>query len=175
MFPVGATTWTMNNTMLLNMKQDSLQLGIKLPYDPDVNIIIASPYKANVLIGMQLNYCIIIMIQIFSETLNPTINLLDYTPLKVAFSNDAVMLSCFANGRSKINYHWEHRVNSSNSWTMISAEMDTGLFILSSVTEDDEGIYRCVACDCYSCSYSIKTTTVIVIGKGVIIYVHDCL
>ena len=161
--------------MLLNMEQDSLQLSIKLPDNPDVNMIITSPYKANVLIGMQLNYCVIFMIQIFSETLKPIINLLDYTPLKVAVSGDAVMLTCFANGRSKINYHWEYRVNSFNSWAMISTKMNAGLFILSSVSEDDEGMYRCVACDCYSCSYSMNTTTVIVTGKGVMIIIHKCI
>ena len=102
--------------------------------------------------------------------MKPIINLPDYTPLNIAVSGDAVMLMCFAHGRTKINYHWEHRVNGSDNWTAVSAKMNTGLLILSSVTEEDEGIYRCVACDCYSCSYSMNTTTIIVVGKDVIIH-----
>ena len=101
--------------------------------------------------------------------MKPIINLPDYTPHKIAVSGDTVMLMCFARGRTKIDYHWEHRVNGYDNWTAVSVGMDTGLLILSSITEEDEGIYRCVACDCYSCSYSMNTTTIIVIGKSVII------
>ena len=101
----------------------------------------------------------------FLETLRPIINLPDYTPYRVAVNGDVVMLMCFAHGRSKISYQWEYYINNSDNWTAISVEMDSGLLILSSVTENDEGMYRCVACDCYSCSYSINATTIIVIGK----------
>ena len=103
----------------------------------------------------------------FLDTLKPVINLPDYIPHKVAANGDAVMLMCLAHGRSKIRYHWEHRINDSDNWTAISVDMDSGLLILSSVTEDDEGMYRCVACDCYSCSYSLNTTTITVIGKEI--------
>ena len=101
------------------------------------------------------------------ETLKPIITLTDYKPFKVAGNGDAVMLMCLAYGRSTISYHWEHRVNDSDNWELISVEADSGLLILSSVTEDNEGIYRCVACDCYSCSSSINTTTVFVTGKEI--------
>ena len=101
----------------------------------------------------------------FLETLKPIINLPDYTPFKVAVNGDVVMLMCFAHGRSTISYHWEHHVNVSDKWVAVSVKMDSGLLILPSVTEDDEGIYRCVACDCYSCSYSTNITTITVIGK----------
>ena len=93
------------------------------------------------------------------------INLLDYTPLKVTFKDDSVMLMCFAHGRSKVSYHWEYHNNVSDMWVAVSVKMDSGLLILSSITEDDEGTYRCVACDCYSCTYSENTTSIIVIGK----------
>ena len=99
------------------------------------------------------------------ETLHPIINLIDHVPKKVVAKHNSIMLMCFAYGRSTVSYYWERHSNSTDNWTKISAEMDTGLFILSSVTEEDEGIYRCVACDCYSCSYSMNTTTVIVYGK----------
>ena len=99
--------------------------------------------------------------------MKPIINLPDYTPLEVAFNGDAVMLMCFAHGRSKISYQWERRINNPDNWTAITVEMDSGLLILSSVTKNDEGIYRCVACDCYSCSYSMNTTTITVIGKEI--------
>ena len=90
---------------------------------------------------------------------------MDYVPQKVVTKYNSVMLMCFAYGRSKISYYWEHQNINTDEWTAISVEMDSGLLILSSVTEDDEGIYRCVACDCYSCSYSLNTTTIIVYGK----------
>ena len=162
-FPVGVTSWTMNNNMLLSMGQDNLKLSIKLPENPDINMIMASPYKANVIIGMRLNYCVIILqAYLFSETLKPIINLPDYMSHKIG---DAVTLRCFTHGRSKINYHWERRVNSSKIWMTISAKMNTGFFLISSVTKEDEGIYRCVACDCYSCSHSVDTIAITVIGK----------
>ena len=99
--------------------------------------------------------------------MRPIINLPDYTPLEVAVSGDAVMLMCLAHGRSKISYQWEHRINNFDNWIVISVKMDSGLLILPSVTKYDEGIYRCVACDCYSCSYSINTTTLTLIGKEI--------
>ena len=99
------------------------------------------------------------------ETLHPIVNLIDHIPKKVVAKHSSIMLMCFAHGRSTVSYYWERQNNSTDNWTKISAEMNTGLFILSSVTEDDKGMYRCAACDCYSCSYSINTTTVIVYGK----------
>ena len=101
------------------------------------------------------------------ETLKPNITLPDYTPFQVAFIGDTVVLMCLAYGRSTITYHWEHHINESDRWTAVSAEMMNGSLILSNVTEDSEGIYQCVACDCYSCSYSINTT-ITVIGKEMI-------
>ena len=169
MFPAGNTTWIMDNNRLLSMGHDIIQLSIKLPKNSDANVIISSPYQANAVIGMNTKllsyYIIFILIHNFLETLKPNILLPDYTPFKVAVNGDVVMLMCFAHGRSKISYHWEHHVNDSDNWTAISVDMDSGLLILSSVTEDDEGMYRCVACDCYSCSYSLNTTTITVIGK----------
>ena len=85
----------------------------------------------------------------------------------MAAIGQAVTLMCLAHGRSKISYHWEYHNNESDTWMTVSAAMDNGSLILSSVTEDSEGIYRCVACDCYSCTYSINTTTITVIGKEV--------
>ena len=99
------------------------------------------------------------------ENLGPIINLPDYTAFKAVTKGDATMLMCVAHGRSKISYHWEYRANKSNKWMAISEDMDSGLLILSNFAEDDEGIYRCVACDCYSCTYSTNTTTITVIGK----------
>ena len=99
------------------------------------------------------------------ENLGPTITLPDYTEFKVVTEGDATMLMCFAHGKSKIIYHWEYRDNKSNKWMAISEDRDSGLLILSSVAEDNEGMYRCVACDCYSCTYSPNTTTIAVIGK----------
>ena len=101
----------------------------------------------------------------FSETVKPIISLPDYTPLEVADNGNTVILMCLAHGRSKISYHWEHRLNDSDNWAALPVEMNSGLLVLSSVTGDNEGIYRCVACDCYSCSHSLNTTTIIVIGK----------
>jgi len=97
--------------------------------------------------------------------LKPIINLPNHVPYKVAVKGDAIMLMCIAYGTGKIIYYWEYRISDSDKWIIVSAEMDHGLLILSSVTEDNEGIYRCVACDCYSCSYSIDTTTITLIGK----------
>ena len=51
-FPVGDTIWTMNDSMLLSVGYDSMQLGIKLPENSDVNVIISSPYQASAVIGM---------------------------------------------------------------------------------------------------------------------------
>ena len=91
--------------------------------------------------------------------------MIDYVSKKVVDKYNSAMLMCFARGRSKISYYWERWNNITSNWTAITIEMDSGLLILPSVTEDDEGIHRCVACDCYSCSYSSNTTTVIVYGK----------
>lgn len=101
------------------------------------------------------------------EKINPVISLPGYVSRKVVFNGDAVMLMCFAHGTSKISYHWEHHVNKSDKWVAASATVDSGLLLLASVTKDHEGIYRCVACDCYSCSYAINTTTITVIGKEI--------
>ena len=109
-------------------------------------------------------HCYNVDIQLL-ETLKPIINLPDYTQFKVATMGDAVMLMCLARGRSVISYHWEYRVNESDNWVAMSVQMGSGLLVLSSVTEDDEGTYQCVACDCYSCSYATNTTTIRVIGK----------
>ena len=38
--------------MLLSMGHDSMQLSIKLPKNPDVNVIISSPNQAFAVIGM---------------------------------------------------------------------------------------------------------------------------
>ena len=73
------------------------------------------------------------------------------------------MLMCYARGRSKISYHWEHHRNGSDEWRAL--ETESGLLMLPSVTDDDEGEYHCVACDCYSCSYSKNTTTLVVYGE----------
>ena len=170
MFSPGDTTWTMNNHTLLNMGYDKLQLNIKLPINSDVNVIISFPYQANAVFGMYFLVTVDVYIYIyifnihFLETLKPNITLPDYTPFKVAAKDDAVVLMCLAYGRSTIMYHWEHRFNESDSWSTVSTEIIGGLLILSSVTEDSKGMYRCVACDCYSCSYS-NTTTINVIGK----------
>jgi len=51
-FPAGDTIWTMDNNKLLSMGYDNLQLGIKLPKNPDINVIISPPYQANAVIGM---------------------------------------------------------------------------------------------------------------------------
>ena len=51
-FPVGNTSWTMDNHNLLSMGHDNLQLSIKLPENSDVNVIISLPYQANAVIGM---------------------------------------------------------------------------------------------------------------------------
>ena len=99
--------------------------------------------------------------------MKPTVSLSDHTQYKLATIGEAVTLMCLAHGRSTISYHWEYRNNESDTWITVSAPKDNGLLILSSVTEDSEGIYRCVACDCYSCTYSINTTTITVIGKEV--------
>ena len=170
MFSPGDTTWTMDNN-LLNMGYHNLQLNIKLPDNSDVNVIISPPYQANAVFGMYictfwlLWYYMYIGIQLL-ETLKPNITLQDYTPYKVAVNGDAVVLMCLAHGRSTITYQWEHHINESERWTAVSAVMMNGSLILSIVTEDIEGIYRCVACDCYSCSYSINTT-ITVIGKEI--------
>ena len=101
-----------------------------------------------------------------SETLQPVITLMDDVLQKIVPKHDSVMLMCYAHGRSKLSYYWERQNNDNNGdWMAVSLEMDIGLLILSSVTEDDEGTYRCVACDCYSCSYSPNTTTIIVYGN----------
>ena len=97
--------------------------------------------------------------------MQPIINLIDYLPKKFVAKHNSVMLMCFAYGRSEISYNWEWQSSNTDEWTTLSGEMNSGLLILSSVTEDDEGMYRCVACDCYSCSYSLNTTTIIVYGK----------
>jgi len=75
------------------------------------------------------------------------------------------MLMCYARGRSKISYHWEHHSNRSGEWNAKTIRTESGLLLLPSVTDDDEGEYSCVACDCYSCSYSVNTTTLMVYGK----------
>ena len=167
-FPVGDTIWTMDNNMLLSMGYDSIQLSIKLPENSDINVIISSPYQAFAVIGKYLKmiYCVIMICDIL-ETLKPNIILPDYASYKVAAIGDAVMLMCLAHGRSTISYHWEYHINESDTWVTASADMDSGLLILSSVTKDNEGIYRCVACDCYSCTYSINTTAIDVIGKEI--------
>ena len=60
-FPVGITTWTMNNDILLSMGHDSLQLSIKLPENSNINMIITSPYQANAVIGIHLNYSLCVL------------------------------------------------------------------------------------------------------------------
>ena len=105
------------------------------------------------------------MIYHLSETLKPNISLPDYTQYKLAAFGETVMLMCLAHGRSTISYHWDYRINESDTWVTVSADMDNGLLILSSVTDDNEGIYQCIACDCYSCTYSRNTTTIVVTGK----------
>ena len=101
------------------------------------------------------------------ETLKPAVNLIDYVPKIFIAKHDSAMLMCYAHGRSKIKYYWEQQKNiiNTNNWTAASLRKDNGLLILSSVTDDNEGIYRCVACDCYSCTYSLNATTIIVYSK----------
>ena len=110
------------------------------------------------------------MIHDLLEKSKPIINLPDYMEFKVVTKGDATMLMCFAHGESKISYHWEYRANVSDKWMAISVEMESGLLILSSVTKHNHGIYRCVACNCYSCSYSKNTTTITVIGKIIFVF-----
>lgn len=167
-FLAGDTVWTMNNTMLLRTGYERLLLSINLSEKP-VNIIKSFPYKANATVGeyytLLSDYIYFIYNLYIIETLQPVINLTDYVPQKVIAEHSSVMLMCFAYGRSKISYYWEQQNKNTGNWTAASVERDIGLLILSSVTDDNEGTYRCVACDCYSCSYSLNTTTMIVYGK----------
>jgi len=95
-------------------------------------------------------------------TLEPELHLLGYKPTEVALRGDDVELMCYARGRSKIIYHWEHHRNGS---TVTTAKEEGGLLMLPNVTNDNEGEYQCMACDCYSCSHSMNTTTLVVYGE----------
>ena len=53
MFAVNDTIWTMDNKKLLSMGYDYMQLSIKLPENPYINVIILPPYQASaIIIGM---------------------------------------------------------------------------------------------------------------------------
>ena len=52
MFAVNDTIWTMDNQKLLSMGYDYIELSIKLPENPYINVIISPPYQASAIIGM---------------------------------------------------------------------------------------------------------------------------
>ena len=62
-------------------------------------------------------------------------------------SNKSCELECYATGIGFIQYKWENYQSSSNSWIRPShraVDVTSPKLIFSVITEEDEGVYRCV-------------------------------
>ena len=71
-------------------------------------------------------------------------------PVSVTFKEgdlNVTALHCSAIGMGPINYHWEKYDSSSNTWISPShraTSVTTQNLKFSVITEEDEGVYRCV-------------------------------
>ena len=71
-------------------------------------------------------------------------------PVSDAFrenDKEQVVMWCLAVGKGSIQYHWEKYELSSDTWKSLShqAYATSQNLTFSNISEDDEGIYRCVA------------------------------
>ena len=71
-------------------------------------------------------------------------------PVSMAFrenSEQVSTLSCLANGLEPLNYHWQMYQSTNDSWTKPSVRavnIKSPKLVFSKLTEEDEGIYRCI-------------------------------
>ena len=62
-------------------------------------------------------------------------------------SEQVSTLSCLANGLEPLNYHWQMYQSTYDSWTKPSVRavnITSPKLVFSKLTEEDEGIYRCI-------------------------------
>jgi len=76
-----------------------------------------------------------------------------------------VEMNCSAVGHSTIHYHWEKYNTDENNWQALSGNQQTDINNMSTyriylLTENDDGLYRCVATNidgsCYSDIVTIR-------------------
>ena len=80
----------------------------------------------------------------------------------------ACELECFAAGIGHIQYKWEKYQSSSNSWIRPShrvVNITSPKLIFSVITEEDEGIYHCIATN-HVGSVVSKSANITVYGKS---------
>ena len=71
-------------------------------------------------------------------------------PVSMAFrenSEQVSTLSCLASGLEPLNYHWQMYQSTNDSWTKPSVRavnITSPKLVFSKLTEEDEGIYRCI-------------------------------
>ena len=62
-------------------------------------------------------------------------------------SEQVSTLSCLASGLEPLNYHWQMYQSTNDSWTKPSVRavnITSPKLVFSKLTEEDEGIYRCI-------------------------------
>ena len=80
----------------------------------------------------------------------PVIPTITQQPISVTLrenSEQVSALSCLANGSEPLNYLWQMHQSSNDSWTKPSVRavnITSPKLVFSKLTEEDEGIYRCV-------------------------------
>ena len=79
---------------------------------------------------------------------------------------DQVVMHCLAVGMGSIQYHWEKHELSSGTWKNLSnqAYATSPNLTFSVISEEDQGIYRCVATN-YDGSTESNNATLIVYGE----------
>ena len=85
---------------------------------------------------------------------------------------DEVSMNCSGIGHSGISYHWERHNFYNSEWSSLTKDQQTfinnvSIYTLTSITENDEGMYRCAATNIDGSGYS-NNATITVYGT----YVH---
>jgi len=62
-------------------------------------------------------------------------------------NDQSAVMSCSANGMGPIHYRWEKYESASNEWIRPShrvVNIASSKLVFNAITEEDEGVYRCV-------------------------------
>lgn len=94
-------------------------------------------------------------------------------------NTETVVTNCAAAGMGLIQYQWEKYISSNDSWVvpflrLVNVTSPTLKFI--TITEEDEGIYRCTVMNDYG-RVTSENATITVYGKITcygVVYVHIC-
>jgi len=82
---------------------------------------------------------------------------------------NVVAMECMASGVGAIYYRWEKYMSSSNSWIKPSrraVDTTSSKLIFSLITEEDEGVYRCITTNDDGSTMS-NNATITVYGKEI--------